>query len=473
MSFLTLQNFKKDQIAWLITLVGSALLFIWPLPNTIALRHMLLGLGFIFSLPYLRPFRRQLTSTRSWSLWVLVFFFAWLLIHLLLFSTEFNFQKDELLSVWMRSFLALPIGLAMGLILQNANASSNLISCGKSAPPGFGSLINLIFFIGLNGTVIIFFLNYVFHAIETGQIIYYNFFQVSYLAKTPFVVSCALLVPLCFIYINQILNKKVKPIWLVPIFASLSLTLFSLFFANTKNGFVILLLSLVQFITLLIYQHWSLRSFRLKHFFIVGTLLSAFFVGAYFHVQQNPAWLRMMTEVRYGIDIDHQNHWKDRIRYPAPTYENGETVNGSAYERSAWFIAGLHLLPKYPQGYGLLTHSFGRLAKREWSDFNHPVIGKTYLATHSGWMDMALGVGIIGVLFLWIPMGVAWWRSLHGNNISQRYVAWSIPIVFITYLTTELAGAHFTELLVFLIAFYCGITLLPTQALLPPKTKDI
>lgn len=445
-------------LPWLITIFASALIFIWPLPNTIALRHALLGLGFLFSLSYLWSMRHFFRAISSWNVLFLVLFFGWLLFHLFFLSTDYDFQKNELLSVWMRSFMALAIGLSFGIILEKANVIRSYGS-NNSNFRSLGPMVNLIFFIGLNGTVFIFFISYAIHAWRTGRLIYLNFFEISYLAKTPFVISCALLAPLCFLYLDQVLNKNIRRIWLTLITISLALILFSIIFANSKNGFVIFLICLIEFLCYFFYQYFISKSLKLRQITVVCAILGAFSLGAFYHILNNPAWLHMVTEIRYGIDIEGEPYWKDRARFPQPVYESGEKINGSAYERTAWFTAGLNLIPKYPLGFGLLTHSFGRLAKKEWADFNHPINGKTYGSTHSGWMDMILGQGIVGILLLWVPLGVAWRRSFNSSNLVHKYIFWSAPVVFFTYLITEVAGAHFTELLVFLLAFYSGATL--------------
>ena len=113
-------------------------------------------------------------------------------------------------------------------------------------------------------------------------------------------------------------------------------------------------------------------------------------------------------------------------------------------------------------GYGLLHHSFGVLALEKWPDFYKPN-GKLKGATHSGWLDFALGLGIPGLLLVLIPLGVSWYRSLHQQGLWFSYAAWTIPIMFLAFLTTEVAGEHFTEVLFFMTAFFCGLTLKPSK----------
>ena len=202
------------------------------------------------------------------------------------------------------------------------------------------------------------------------QLFHINFFQLSYLAKTPFVLTSALLLPLIFIHLYDILTKRKSrnKYWFYLLLFSFFVNLFSIFFANTKNGFIIFCVVLFEFF-IFIFLKSRFYLFSLKNIFLILIIFLSFLFTAAHHIQKNPAWLKILNEVKLGIDIDHNFYWMDPINFELPLDESGVHVNGSAYERSAWFVAGIKLIPYSPQGYGLLTHSFGRLAKNKWPDF--------------------------------------------------------------------------------------------------------
>jgi hypothetical protein len=58
-----------------------------------------------------------------------------------------------------------------------------------------------------------------------------------------------------------------------------------------------------------------------------------------------------------------------------------------------------------------------------------------------------------------IPLWVAWYRSLYQKGLWFLYASWTIPIMSFAYLITEANEAHFIELLFFMTAFFCGLTL--------------
>jgi hypothetical protein len=59
-------------ITFAMGITACDLLTIWALPGTIALRHLLLGLGFVFGLYYLKSHLASLKNIHSWPLWLLL-----------------------------------------------------------------------------------------------------------------------------------------------------------------------------------------------------------------------------------------------------------------------------------------------------------------------------------------------------------------------------------------------------------------
>jgi len=440
---------QHTKLIWLILLCAAGLLFIWPLPGTIALRHVFLGVGFIASIYYLYQQRLALIVWAAWPTWLFLGFYGWLIIHLAFFSHEWNLQIAELSSVWMRAALAIPLGLALGLALTQKQSSIRKYS------------VPIIFF-GLLGTFLIFFIRYVYQVYMTGLWLHFPFYEIPYRAKPPFVIGTALLLPLCFVMINQALNFLASKYWIVLALFSVAAVSFGDYFANTKNGMAILITCFILFlIKFLISRQRNTNKFFLV--VLLATLLTVASLGINQHVKKNPAWSNLLDDIKVASDIHHQDWWKDDKVCCAPVNSAGVPVNVSTYQRTAWFIVGAHLLAENPQGYGLIHHSFGWLAGEKYPDFSKP-IGGTRGATHSAWMDFALAVGIPGLLLVLIPLWASWYRSLSQAGLWASYTSWTIPVLTFAYLITEANEAHFIELLLFMTAFFCGLTLQDLQS---------
>ena len=433
----------------LLLVFSSFLLMTWPLPETIAFRHFNLGAGFLTSLPLLFYFKKIFLQKSSWTIWIFFGFIFWLLIHLLVFSNEFSSQFYELKHVWMRSILAIPIGLALGITLVDRT----------SQPMERKNVVIFLMLCGFSGTCMIGFSHYIYGVTLSHQLLNYEILFVFYKAKPPFVISAALSLPLAFILIIKGINQKISRWWIPPSLLIIFLCLFTSYFSNTKNGMVIFCITFSLFVINLIYRvNWDSRKYVLG-FIILGIIASLSYQGIEHHIARNDAWRTMLADFQVGVDIYHQDYWKDRSTYAQPLNQHGMPVDISTYERTAWFTAGAQLLSENPLGYGLLHHSFGSLAVTKWPDFHKP-IGNLRGATHSGWLDFALGLGIPGLLLVLIPLFISWYRSLFQEGLWFSYAAWTIPVISFAYLTTEVAGGHFTELLFFMTAFFCGLTLI-------------
>ena len=440
--------------SWLILIFSAALLIIWPIPETIALRHLFLVTGFFASCIFLVRLKYLFLSKSSWPLWVLIGLYAWLLLHLVFFSRQPELQINELKNLWLRSLIAIFIGISLGLCLTQ---KTSFVQNGKQSV--FLQYRTLIVFLGLSGTSLISFWYYTNSILVTNHLINFDVLFPLYKAKTPFVISTALFAPLCFVLLIEAINKKVSGWWIPTSFIGITLSLFSCLMSNTKNGMAVFVVLLVFFIiTLLIKIRWCWQHLLIGVIALIF-LCSLFLIVFQKHIDRNPALKNLTANIMVGVDIDHQNFWKDRNAFPQPINEYGLYVDISTYERTAWFTAGTRLLKEHVQGFGLVHHSFGWLALEKWPDFYKPN-GNLRGATHSGWMDMALGIGIPGVLLIWIPLFVAWYRSMFQEGIWFSYTSWTIPIMMFAYLIAEVAGAHFTEILLFMTAFFCGITLL-------------
>lgn len=446
------QQFK---LMWLILFCAAGLLLIWPLPSTIALRHVFLGFGFIASLCYLYQQRQAFMNTAAWSTWLFLGFYGWLIIHLAFLSHEWSLQIAELSSLWMRAALATPLGLALGLLLTQGNHKPSLINHQKYWLEKYSMPI---LFLCLLGTFLIFFIRYAYQVYITGLWIHFPFYEIPYRAKPPFVIGSALLLPLCFIVLNRALNSLLDKYWIFWAIFGVALVLFGDYFADTKNGMAIFAISTFIFLSrYFLIRHWDKQKIMVWIPTVI-TLLALTVYGIMNHAQKNTAWANLFSDIKISADIKNQHWWKDDKVCCVPINNLGKPVNVSTYQRTSWFIAGSELLLENPLGYGLVHHSFGALATQKWPDFSKP-LGNMRGATHSGWLDFALGVGIPGLLLVLIPLWVSWYRSLFQKGLWFSYASWTIPIMSFAYLITEANEAHFIELLFFMTAFFCGLTL--------------
>jgi hypothetical protein len=254
------------------------LLSIWALPETIAFRHVFIGLGFIASLLSLKSRLNQLKSINAWPLWILLSLFAWLLIHLWLFSMQPTLQFGELRSTWARSLAVLPLGLALGLYLSSFSRQATLQ---LNQTPG---RISLLLFIAFCATPLIFISGYLQQCFEAKQwlsVTARNWYDFPYLQKPPFVVASALLLPMCCILLQQTIKGQANFWWGMLAICAIAICVSSNYLSNTKNGMAMVAFILGTFGIYAMWEAafgWAKSSFakRIFSIFLVASIATTF-----------------------------------------------------------------------------------------------------------------------------------------------------------------------------------------------------
>lgn len=398
-------------------------------------------------------YRREVFSIGNWPFLFLIMLFPWLIIQLLNFSHEPSLQLLELKSLWARAFLACLIGNSLGLVAN----SQKLKECKlHNSSINFYRLNFLLIFSCFVFPFIAFTVRYLYEIYLTGELIHHNFYYFPYKSKIPYVIFSSCFLPLCFVLSLYFLKHNSKARWLIVTLFGIFLCLLTNYFAGTKNGIFIFFINLILFF----FAYLKFNLVR-RNLFYFGLALSLIIFSGFVmqqHYSENIAWSQLSSDIKVGADIENQSYWKERDKNSSlPLNEFGNPVNTSTYERVSWFVAGSKLLLENPYGYGLVHHAFGSFAKSRWPLFANP-IGDMRGATHSGWLDFALGVGIPGLLILMVPLITSWLRFRSNNNLWCSYGTWAIPSIFLGYLICEANDEHFIEFLLFMVAFFCGLS---------------
>lgn len=455
-------------VKYIILICSIALLGIWSLPETIALRNILLAVGALTSVFFLYQNRAEFFTYRAWAIYVFLIFFPWLVIHLLVLSSKFNQQLSELGSLWLRCSLACPIGLAAGFILSTNLIESKKINSKngtRKIPIRNPVRVDLVlFYTGLGAYAFISATYLLIQWWYTGDPPPFtpdmnnNLLYSLYKSKIPFVIGGTFFLPLCFLFIVLAVHSRKNYYLAVLGIFGVALGLFVIVFSNTRNGILIYAFTFTIFIFILLLRfNWSNQKVKFLAV-IISIIICLLSIGITKHLKLNPSWKYLFSNVELGVDINNNNFWRTCETHDAPLLnKDGVNVDNSTYERAAWFVAGIQLLSENPLGFGLVKHSFGELALSKWPDFCKQALDARG-ATHSGWLDLALGVGIPGLLLIWIPLFVSWYRSLGLQEFWFSYTSWTIPIMGFAYLISEANGQHFIELLFYFVAFFSGIT---------------
>lgn len=370
----------------LLTFITCAILFIWVIPNTIALRNGLLVIGALVGL-YIIFSERQMWASfgKKWfPLLALASLYCWALIHFQFFSLDRALELSELKSLWLRALAGSLIALALPICFYG------------------NQRLQKYFFLFLFSTPVINIALYFFACFSSGQIITPQEYVVGFPFKkieTVFFGSLASAVAaanLAYIFSGNNLEQLTKISRALIWVSGIVICFVSAVLSNTKNGiliplFVVLLLG--GYLLVLVLKKRSNR--RVGVFLAIGLLifsLGAWKIHSHF---STGGWDSLMADVKTAVDVENNLEWKtDNAGKVLPLNEYGVPVSPSTYMRVAWAVVGIQLIERHPFGYGSINGSYHGLLELEGID-----PGK-HGQTHSGWVDFGLAYGVPGLLLL-------------------------------------------------------------------------
>jgi len=460
-------SFHEESISslWLyVQAVCFAVLYaIWILPNTILVRNVCLILGAAIGIYQIYYFRKQIKLPQALSIFLLLALFVWMTLHLIFFSNNFAMQYEEYVSVWKRSFLALLFAFGFGLAILRSS-------------PKVRQKTWAIFYLGLVMPTLIYLLKFAlawFGQVEGFSIpSYLALYTTSdppplyYVAKTAYMGFCA---PALAVTLGQLFIRLKDGNWFNAINVVYVLAVLAIFFVfyqeNIKNGMVYGLLFLITFIFL-----YALKSFRVtpvRTAVFVAMILSMVSLMTIRHIQENPSWISFISDAKIAAQVDSYSNWKCGSDLGYPKNEFGQIVSVTNYERIAWGISGARLAIEYPFGYGLIERSFRQRGNALWP-------GSCLSQSHSGWIDLTLGIGIPGLILLLSSLLLSI-KKLHQIKLMSRsslviwraMLTWSLICFLMIWCTTEISQKVFFEELIFFTALASGV-----QLGLPVKSFD-
>ena len=431
----------------LIIFISTALLAVWSLKNTIALRNTLLAIGTLLALFLFWQYSRgkgsksnSPSTSGSWAQYTpLALSFAmliWVMIHYLLFSSEPGQQFQELGSTWLRVLEAIFIGLATGLVLHEHPRRAQFL------------------WLGIFGSFIYLFIHYLEMYFQTSQAFMPNYyFSSPFSNKINTVLMGGLFISaICGSSAAALIQNRPNYPW--PIYCYWLLGVLTILFAfttiiDTRNGVgvgIILIASWLIYIgaSKLRQQINSKKlNWKMGLAALIPVLLIVFFVQQ--HLSINRGWNHFIDDVTVAIKIDEVPNWQDIQKYGYPKTASGEPVYPNNYERAAWATAGIDSLLKNPLGYGMLEHSLGKVIKQSYPEAN-------IRSSHSAWIDLGLAFGIPGLILTLGALLLTIVLALRSNSPNRLVVIWIAADLLLTFTIAEVSSKHTIEILFFCIA---------------------
>ena len=333
---------NNNYLANISTFCVCALLWIWVLPDTIALRHILLGIGCISGIFLIKENIELFVriNSRIIPLYLMAGLFFWVGIHYLFFSLNPELELKEIHGLWLRSLAGFFMAIGFGISLYRSPQLQKYFYWSVFAVP-IENVSVYLYASYLQGKFLIpsEFYRFIFTKIET-----------AYFGGIAIAIAVANLISL-FSELPQKPSFRVMGLY----FFGIGLALLSGILSNTKNGIVIGL-ALCVFFSCFIFIKTFLNFANFRGIPIVigiSMIILAALVWQGHKSLASQGWDTVIEDIRVAVDIDKNLHWQKREgTVEAPLNSLGIPAALNTYERFAYIAVGLRLINQYPNGYG-------------------------------------------------------------------------------------------------------------------------
>ena len=440
---------------------------IWMLPGTIGLRNTCLGIGALLSLYPLYQSRHLFLQKRAIPIWLIATLFGWVTIHLLFLAQDPIAQLAEFTSIWKRSAIGVIFALGMGISIAHLRKLANT----STQISRWMSACWILFYMGLLAPTLIYLIKVLltlygphWGIVAPQAIQMYVGTNSIYVAKTAYVAFC---LPVFAVALGSLLRNIESHRWVswsnLAYLATLP-AVFAVFYAeNIKNGVAYGLALVLVFLLLVVASLFKGRWVPKVLLSLILLIASIFFLNS--HLQQNDSWKTFGADAKVALNTSQYQQWKFNGEKGYPNNALGAPVSVSNYERIAWAKEGIRLVIQNPLGYGLVERSFGRLGKIAWPD------SKLH-QSHSGWIDLTLGLGIPGFLLIFTTLLILLYQMIgliKGDqkiqNLFPNLARWTLLSLLFMWCTTEISQKIYIDELIFWLALGSGICLESPHAL--------
>jgi len=446
------KDVKRDVLGWILIAISSVLLGIWAVKGTIALRNILLGIGALISIKYIYQFLKNYHEKIPLKFWIplilLGLMFCWVIAHYVFFPRFPVLQFHELTSTWLRSGLAVMLGLATGLALQKKPCATSLLWMGMLV--SFGYL----------------FYEYIPKAMAANSLFAPDYFNYIFYGKISGVLAGTILIAGL---LGTLVDTVRREQWLLAVFVGLfclvavAAVLYGyVFILDTRNGvaLAVILLSILCF--KLMWDVFKAPPFggiaskgrAILIFVVIGLVTTLTWLGAE-HAQHHRGWFSVWEDARIAVQVEKYPQWQNPQEMGYPKNASGQTVNINNYERIAWGVAGLQIfMPENPVGVGVLKGPFTFLLHEK-----YPQSSQHMPSTHSAWVEIGLAYGYPG-LFLLLGSLIAIVFLCLGSKSPFKDLASFLSLgLIMLYTVGELSNQHAIEILCYLIALMAALLL--------------
>lgn len=393
-------KFKKNKPIswqlWILLALSSTLLFIFTIPNALALRKLLLAIAFLLSVSAFLPVLRQRKNELYPIFLVYALLQAWMLCVAFFIADQTIHSLMEWKGQWLTTILSLVIGLGLSTMIMGAQMRHPVV------------IITLAIAVPVTLLVVANDIIVLYDMYLEGTFITHHSGISDHTANISYAI--ALLEPLL---VADILSRVTKrgpllpfPIWVINII--LITALFALVTASSRNGLLTILLAFILGGLMTLSElRKAYPPKQVATVLIIGMIFIAGYVTV--AIKSDPRWQNFVATVPIAWDIDRDTRWVGSENLPLTP--SGNPVDTSAYYRIAWAHEAWRMLLTHPLGIEISRETFRRLVIAKYGHHAHMA------HSHNGWLDFGLNFGFPGLallsIFLFLLAHTGWraWKD--------------------------------------------------------------
>lgn len=400
----------------------AAIVFVFPMPHTVALRNLLLLAGLLALLATWRAAPRPtlLPALKS-AAWGLLATTAWLVLHSLAIAPAPPVALENLRGDWL-----LPVLTAVLAAFAAARTGARPALRATVA----ALLAHMVWMLGWQ----------VWQWFAMGASATWPAGSVPFGGR-DFQSSLNVFL-LAILLADRLAVLSVGPPAALfpagPVWAALGIALVADAALRVRNGTVV---GVVLFLAATV---WLARQRSRSKLLLLAV---AALLGASFALE--PRWSGLIESLAVGWNSPSL-YWLSEDPTVRPLTPSGGQIEESAYARAAWAHQAVRGIGEHPLGLGFGRDGFGRVIAERYGF-------RGMVSSHSGWLDFALGAGLPGLGLLLITATLAirgGWRHFREHDDSV-----GLMFCFLVggYLLRCLLDGHLSGWRLGLFAFICGV----------------
>ena len=427
----------------------AALVFIWPVVGTIALRHLLLGILLVLLLAdgavraRIGGVLRDLATPVS----LLLLLTGWIVVHNLTLSQYPAYSHEEFRGQWLKPLLIFFVGV---LLAARARHEPRLLPA-LIATIKWTLVLQVLVVLGDE-----FYLWARDIHLQAGIVRLTG-------TKTSMSYTALLLLSIMasgWLKDDADETRRVGTKRLLIDAAIVTITLGSMVLHGNRYGIVLSVGLLAVVATLIAWRQVRLGS-PWRAMLLLALAILTTVTALYGAVKLDPRWERMAESAALALEPGHERDWRQFSDAHPPTFDDGSRVESSAFLRVARFRAGLGLIAERPLGWG-----FGRSA------MEHVVVLRfqtARISSESGLVDWTLALGVPGIA-LWLGF-LSWllrlgWSVRHeGMSPAPLLLVIVVSIFLVRFVIDINTRDHMLEMFLFVSGLLGGAVAVAS----PPK----